>query len=388
MRILVVDDDNPTRKLVEIFLTKWGYEFASARDGAEAWEIWQKETFDLIISDWLMPEMDGPELCRRIRSVEREGYTYFILCSVRGSTEHIVEGIEAGADDYIIKPFEQAELKVRIEAGRRLLDRERSHASITARLKRGLEQAAVTLTGMLPVPRTGPDMQIDWLFRPCSIIGGDLFNVLAVDEKHVVVYAIDVSGHGVASALFAVTLGNMLLPRPQIGEFNAHHASRSNQFSWNCSPLRVVSTLSERFPFEHPTNMYSTLFYAVIERQTLKMSWVRAGHPPPLVVSNSNKYLLEDGDPPIGLFPEYEFTEHTTHLHRGDRLYLYSDGITEAKAPDAELFGADRLISLLCNSTPDQPLGDVVRQVDNAVLEHRGDDQFDDDLSLLAVEMI
>ncbi len=391
MRILVASNNEDTTKLIERYLSKWGYEFISTPDGNKAWELYQQEQFGIILSDWILTGIDGLELCRKIRAAEKAvdidklTYSYFIMCTDKKDTENIVEGIESGADDYIILPFDKAEFKVRIKTGLRLLRLGRSLASTNARLRKGLSQAAMTLTSMLPASRTGPDLHIEWIFQPCTIIGGDLFNVLALDKDHICIYAINVSGNGAASALFAVTLGNMLLPRRHIDSL-----TQSNdvvQSNWNLSPRSVVSTLNRRFPLEDPANsVYSTLFYAVINRHDLKMKWVRAGHPHPMVSSNKNLHLLAEGDPPIGVFHDHKFTEYSTQLHRGDRLFIYSDGITEAKSPSQEMFGIDRLKSIV-SSSHDQSLGDIVKNIETALYEHNNNEQFDDDLSLLAVEI-
>jgi sigma-B regulation protein RsbU (phosphoserine phosphatase) len=366
-------------------LIEWGYDCVCCNNGDKAWELYQDQKFDIVLSAWILPGITGPELCANIREYEKGDYTYFILCTQKRDTKDIVEGIEAGADEYIIKPFEQAVLKVRLEAGRRLLRLEHSLSATNNRLRVGLEQAAATLTSMLPAPRIGPDLQIDWLFRPCAYIGGDLFNVFALDEKRVSLYSIDVSGHGVASALFAMTIGNMLLPRRRISALN--NSRDASQFAWNASPVRVASTLNERFPLELPTNMYFTLFYGVIDLNDMSMRWVRAGHPSPILLSDGRSNLLDDGDPPIGLFSDYEFTEYTTQLKRSDRLFLYSDGITEANNSETVMFGAGKLTSLL-SELSQRPLSDVVKYVDQKMLAYHGDDQFDDDLSLLAIEVI
>ncbi len=385
MRVLIVEKDDEIRKMLEFCLIEWGYDCVCVADGDKAWQLYQEQKFDIVVSGWVLPGMSGPELCANIREYEKGDYTYFILCTRKRETKDIVEGIEAGADEYIIKPFEQAVLKVRIEAGRRLLRLEHSLSATNNRLKVGLEQAAATLTSMLPAPRIGPDLQIDWLFRPCAYIGGDLFNVFALDEKRVSLYSIDVSGHGVASALFAMTIGNMLLPRRRISSLN--NTKNPPQYAWNASPVRVASTLNERFPLELPTNMYFTLFYGVVDLNDMTMRWVRAGHPSPILLSDGTSNLLEDGDPPIGLFSDYEFTEYTTQLKQGDRLFLYSDGITEASNSEAVMFGSERLTTLLTELSQ-RSLSDVIKNLDQRILAYQGDDQFDDDLSLLAIEVI
>lgn len=123
MRILIVEDDAVTRRMLQARLEKWGYEVLLAKDGSEAWAIMEAEdapTF--VILDWMIPDPDGLEICRRIRKREREEYTYVILLTAKGQREDVVQGMDAGADDYIIKPFDSRNLQVRLRAGRRILD--------------------------------------------------------------------------------------------------------------------------------------------------------------------------------------------------------------------------------------------------------------------------
>jgi DNA-binding response OmpR family regulator len=123
MRILIAEDDRVSRRLLERKLTAWGYEVVSCRNGAEAWQsLHAADAPSLAILNWMMPGMDGVQLCREIRKQRGHDYTYIILLTGRDRKTDIVEGIEAGADDYVTKPFHPHELKVRIRAGRRILD--------------------------------------------------------------------------------------------------------------------------------------------------------------------------------------------------------------------------------------------------------------------------
>lgn len=123
MRILIAEDDRVARRLLEHKLTSWGYEVISFSNGAEAWRALNSEDPpSLAILNWMMPGMDGIEICRELRKQKRSHYTYIILLTARDRKCDIVEGIEAGADDYVTKPFNPHELKVRIRAGRRILE--------------------------------------------------------------------------------------------------------------------------------------------------------------------------------------------------------------------------------------------------------------------------
>ena len=141
MKVLIAEDDSVSRRLLEAFLRKWGYDVIVTSDGREAWEVLQNpEAPSLVISDWMMPKMDGLWLCRKIRKTEKLGYIYFIILTAKGMKEDVIKGLEAGADDYLIKPFDRGELKCRVKIGERII-----------RLERRVLQLATTdfLTGVL-----------------------------------------------------------------------------------------------------------------------------------------------------------------------------------------------------------------------------------------------
>lgn len=122
MKILVADDDPVTRRVLQVQLQKWGHQVVACADGAEAWSVLTEEgTPRLVILDWMMPGIDGVNICRNIRKLKQQPYIYLILLTSKSRTDEIVEGLEAGADDYITKPFNPNELKVRIRAGARII---------------------------------------------------------------------------------------------------------------------------------------------------------------------------------------------------------------------------------------------------------------------------
>jgi DNA-binding response OmpR family regulator len=121
MKVLVADDEPISRKLLQSYLQKWGCEVTAAQDGAEAWSCFQRDEFPVVITDWMMPELDGVELVRRIRSAPRSGYVYVILLTAKGQKEDLVEAMDAGADDFLTKPFDRDELRVRLRAGERIV---------------------------------------------------------------------------------------------------------------------------------------------------------------------------------------------------------------------------------------------------------------------------
>jgi len=123
MRVLIAEDSPTSRRVLEITLRKWGYHVQSVPDGSQAWEVLQRDDAPrLAILDWMMPGLSGPEVCREVRRLTRAHYTYILLLTSRSEKEDLIEGLEAGADDYITKPFDSAELKVRLGPGQRILE--------------------------------------------------------------------------------------------------------------------------------------------------------------------------------------------------------------------------------------------------------------------------
>lgn len=135
LKVLIVDDDPVSLRLLRGYLEKWGYEVTQAANGAAAWSLFQEHGFSLVIADWMMPEMDGVELVRRIRSGERQGYAYCMLLTARAEKEDLVEGMDAGADDFLSKPFDRDELRVRLREGERIIRLERDAMQQTEALR-------------------------------------------------------------------------------------------------------------------------------------------------------------------------------------------------------------------------------------------------------------
>ena len=151
MKVLIADDENISRRRLEAVLTKWGYEVVSCSDGKQAWERLQDVNAPrLAILDWMMPEMDGVEVCRCLRKVYTQDPVYVILLTARDKKEYIVCGLDAGADDYVIKPFEPDELQARIHVGCRVLQLQ-SKLSNRIKVLQDSLQHIKTLQGFLPI---------------------------------------------------------------------------------------------------------------------------------------------------------------------------------------------------------------------------------------------
>jgi phosphoserine phosphatase RsbU/P len=151
MNILIAEDDPSSARLLEFYLQRWGHSVVVARDGLEAWEVLSEEGGpQLAVLDWMMPGMDGVELCRRARSQESTRHLYVILLTARSQNDDVVEGLSAGADDYMVKPFRSSELRARIQAGVRIVELQASLQRKVAELEEALAQVQ-QLEGVLPI---------------------------------------------------------------------------------------------------------------------------------------------------------------------------------------------------------------------------------------------
>lgn len=147
-RILIADDDAVSRKILRSWLENWGYEVTTAEDGAAAWKILQQERPpELLILDWVMPIIDGMELCRRIRDRPQGTYPYILLATSRNEKQDVVKGLNAGADDYLTKPLDRNELQARLKVGKRILTLQRG--LIQAREELRFQATHDALTGIL-----------------------------------------------------------------------------------------------------------------------------------------------------------------------------------------------------------------------------------------------
>ena len=151
MKVLVADDDVVTRRLLESTLKSWGYETCSATDDAEALRILEEVPRPgIALLDWVMPERDGPEICRIIRARPQTAPVYVILLTGLGGRANIIQGLQAGADDYVTKPFDRDELRARLEVGRRIVELQRSLAERIQQLEEALARVN-QLQGLLPI---------------------------------------------------------------------------------------------------------------------------------------------------------------------------------------------------------------------------------------------
>lgn len=397
MQVLLADDSKDMLILTSTVLEKAGYDVITADDGQEAWEILLAQPIQFVISDWMMPRMDGPELCRRIRAHDFPYYIYTVLLTGRSDRESLVEGMEAGADDFLTKPVNVAELRVRVRAGVRILELEakldernrrieKAHAELStvySNLERDLHSAASMQASLLPKPTRWRSLETNWLFKPSAYVAGDMFGYFPIDERRFGFYHLDVSGHGIPSALLSFTLNKVLTPSTSENNLFVEHSDPEGRIH----PSQVVNELNQRFLAQQGSSQYFTMVLGVIDAFDGHVHLVQAGHPSPMHVRRleADVVTIGEGGFPVGMLPDMDYEDTSMTLAAGDRLVVYSDGITEAENTDGEQFGEERLRALL-DATRAQPLDAVTAELTQQLDTWREKRHPDDDITMLIIE--
>lgn len=394
MRILVAEDERITRASLSRQLGMWEHQVTVAEDGEAAWELFQSAEFDLVITDWEMPRLSGVELVQRIRQANRPEYDYVIMLTSRSDKSDVVKGIEAGADDFISKPFDREELRVRLLAGERIvrLERTLSQQNVQLRLasekiRHDLDAAAQVQRAMLPRQNiVTPHARTAWIYDPTDELAGDAIGLHLIDDRYLVGYVIDVSGHGVPAALLSVTAMHYLEPVPEASSL-LRDPIRASGLGSVQRPSLVAEKLNRCFSADNSDGRFLTMILCVLDTRQGHLYATSAGHPLPLILRGQIAVPLPDiSGPPLALFEEAEYKDAIVQLDPGDRVYLFSDGIVEQYEPtEKDQFGEDRLAHVLrqcCGRTIDE----VVVQGVEVLSRWAGGRRFADDVSLVALE--
>jgi sigma-B regulation protein RsbU (phosphoserine phosphatase) len=395
VRILVADDDPIQRDLLAVALSDWGYDVTSVKNGSLAWEALHGESdFSILITDWMMPELDGVDLCRRLRAERRARYLPIILLTSRDLKGDTAEGLNSGADAFVSKPFDPTQLLAQIKVAERILDLEERLAGqleevrlANERLERDLAAAAAVQLSLLPeVSPKIPGARFAWVYDACDQLGGDMFNIFRLDETRVGMYVLDVSGHGTSAALQSVSLSHTITPYDQQGGVLKRTDGKGGRYEV-VPPAEVARNLSRRFRMVEQSGQYFTFLYGILDVSTGRVRYVRAGHPGPIVVSNGEAYCCEkSGGIPIGILPDAEYEEAEIQLSPGDRLIFYSDGVLETRNEHGDEFGSERLLNSL--STEDAGIGEAVAGLKKRLDDFGGNEPHHDDVTIVGLETL
>jgi sigma-B regulation protein RsbU (phosphoserine phosphatase) len=394
IRILLIDDDRVLQSVLERILRSQGAEVLVASSGRDGLVLARRHHPQLLICDWCMAEMDGLEVCRTFKEDPELAPIFFILLTSRGAIEDRVAGLDAGADDFLIKPVDSSELTARVRAGLRLHEsnrklRELSHdlAEQKRRLEEELSSAADYVRSILPAPLEG-DVDIDCLFLPSSQLGGDCLDFYWLDAQHLVIYVLDVSGHGLAAALPSISVHNLLRTQARLHQLDPAARSPGEPDCLLQRPSEVLRYLNRLFQSTEQNSQYFTIWFGVFDSSHGDLRYASAGHPPALLRSTSLT-----GDPewqelkapgmPIGLFQDAVYEERLVSISAPSQLILYTDGMYEIPQADGSLWDHISFRALLQEQFDSgrTELAELVREIQS----RSGVDLFPDDASAIRI---
>jgi PAS domain S-box-containing protein len=264
---------------------------------------------------------------------------------------------------------------------RETTDRER----IQQLLVRELEELARVQKRVLPSRETViPGVRFDWLFLPATFGGGDAMGIFRLDDKQVGFYALDVVGQGILSSLFSLLLHTFLSPHTDRGGMLVEKICEEPRRRI-LAPVEVIKELSKRFFLRDDANPYFTLVYGVLDPATGAARLVRAGHPYPLFQKGSAVQMVRPEGYAVGLFPGSDVATETLTMDKGDRLFLYSDGLVDCTSKEGARFTSGRLVDLV-TAGKTMPLADLLQSLREKIVQWRGSESFADDVSLLVLE--
>lgn len=398
MRILVAEDQPIHARLLEVMLEELGHQMVHAGDGAEAWRLLSADDRPaLALIDWMMPGMSGVELCRRIRAEPALAGVYVILLTARDTTDDVVEGLGAGANDFVTKPFEPRELAARLQVGVRVLELEAALAARVEEKRRALAERAAAMEALRAAmarevavadriqqsllfgsPPSRPELEIAALSAPSQGVDGDFYDFLDCTATHLDVLVGDVMGKGIPAALAGAATKSHVLRALALG----HRIGGETD-----TPAGIIDAVSRSAgPRFVELESFATLVYARIDLARDEIRLVDAGHPPTLLVRGDTGAVeeLSGIDPPLGIWEEQTFTEVRAPFRCGDVAVFYSDGVTEAASPAGELFGVARLKALL-GEARGASANDLVARIRAAASSHAGGGPMSDDLTCVVV---
>ncbi len=384
--VLIVDDSEAIRMLITVYLRTGGYRVLEASNGQIGLATAAEKKPDLIILDIAMPVMDGFSVCARLQQDEKLRNIPVLMLSALSDTESKMRAFELGAVDYIIKPVSKGELLARIQThltiNRLTTSLQQANKELLSHQKQLLEglHAAANLQKNL-LPRRIPDcktLSFASYFKPCQEIGGDIYNIQRLDDEHVALHIIDVSGHGFSAAMMTALASQALSCSGTLITSLATDGKRTVT-----PPVTVIEELDKEFPLQR-FNLYMTLFYILINTEKNTFRYCCAGHPPAIQMkADGTMHTLRLGGPPAGMGGEWE--EGSGELDVGDRIFFYTDGLTEYCNEDGEFYSGKRLLESMKNTT-ELPLQAAVQNIIGDIKQFGKQADGDDDMTFLAME--
>ncbi|MEL6491089.1 MAG: SpoIIE family protein phosphatase [Cyanobacteria bacterium J06621_3] len=341
-KVLVIEDEAINQLILKQTLKKQGYEVAVASDGETGLAMVEAFEPALIICDWMMPKMSGVAVCQSLKANPTSTNIFFILLTARTEIQDRIEGLDSGADDFLNKPIQPSELLARVRAGLRIYQSAQDLRVVRdklqgqqQRLSVELTQAANYVTSLLPKSLSGK-VNISSQFLPSAQLGGDCFDFYWLDDDHLVVYVLDVSGHGLGAALPSVSMQQVM-------------RSQSLPSTNFYDPSSVMRGLNQIFQMSAHNPRFFTLWYGVYRQSDQTLTYASAGHPPALLVTpgGNMQHIGQSGQLPIGMFTNSTYQCDQCTIEPGSVLYSFSDGLYEIQLNEQECWDHDGLSEMI-----------------------------------------
>jgi len=382
--VLLVDDQAIVGEAVKRMLAaEADIQFHFCSDPARAIPRANEVAPTVILQDLVMPDVDGLTLVKFFRANPRTREVPLIVLSSKEEPVVKAQAFAVGANDYLVKLPDKVELIARVRHHSRgyiaLLERNeafRKLAESQEQLAAEVAQAAKYVRSLLPAPLKRGAARVDWRFIPSTTLGGDSFGYQWLDDDHLAVYLLDVSGHGVGSSLMSVSAMNVI-------------SARSLPDTDFRNPGLVLQRLSSAFPMEKHNGLFFTIWYGVYHKGTRRLSFAGAGHPPALLFSGPDRATavltqLKSQGPMIGLMEDLPYDTDVIELGAHARLYVYSDGVFEIERPGTDMWTIEEFIDYFATLSPD-PESAIDRLLAHARGLH-GSDVLGDDFSMVEIE--
>jgi phosphoserine phosphatase RsbU/P len=348
MRILIADDEKMICELLTEALQPLGHEVFSASNGLEALRVIEQISPGIVILDITMPGLDGYGVLDQIRRIGTVPRVFVLMLTGRSQLEELERSLQSGADDYLPKPFHLRELVARVQAAVRMRTlqeeiEQRNHQlaeannalavslskeerlnrkmalemEVAARLQKGiLSPARLELGGVKAIAR----------YQPSSQIGGDFYDLRALDSSKISIFLADAVGHGVSAAILAAMLKIAL----------------ESSLASCAAPSKILAALNRSFQFCVEHGKYLTAFCGILDCETGHMIYSLAGHAPPLAYRYASRSVekLNSSGFCLGIFEDGQYEDNEINLAPGDRLFAFTDGISDASLDDRNVFGA------------------------------------------------
>jgi len=381
--VLAVDDTPENLDVVKGILVP-EYTVKVAVNGKMALKIAQAQPPDLILLDIMMPEMDGYEVCRQLKSNPQTRNIPVIFLTAKDQTQDEAKGFELGAADYILKPVSppilEARVKTHLTLKQHMDDLQKAYGIIKTQKERMQEELDVGRNiQMSLVPQKFPafpdreEFDVYATLQPAREVGGDLYDFYLLDKDRLCFCIGDVSGKGVPAALFMAMTKTLIKSRA----------------ADDCSTASIITHVNEELSRDNPSSMFVTVFAAILNIGTGELTYTNAGHNPPYLIrkQGSSESLAERHGPIVAAMPDMIYVEDTIQLKRGDILTLSTDGVTEAMDESNNLFSDDRLERLLREG--DLPgAEETVEAIMAGVGDFVGEAEQSDDITILSLQYL